>query len=76
MPSKPPSEVDRPEPAVGQVWRNMEGLEFWIFEQHRNEFRYIDSSGDVSSLIPSHAIVLPSDTYVGEFGGFKIREEK
>lgn len=76
MTLKPSDPVpSRPEPAVGQVWRSQIGQEFWIVEEHRGEFRFIDVRGEISSLITQRYVVDESDTYVGQFAGFKVQEE-
>ena len=76
MPSKPPIDpVHRPEPAVGQVWRTTCGREYVVLGQPY-AFVCVNSNGHIDEgfATPSQC-VLPEDTYVGQFAGFKVQEE-
>lgn len=66
-----PSE-NRPAPAVGQVWREECGREYVIAEELCG-FVCVYPTGEIDTGFdsPSH-VVLPTDTYVGQFRGFKV----
>lgn len=62
--------IERPEPKVGQVWKSAQGDRFIVKDKFRGMFMLVFEIGDWT-----HGNVQKPDTYVGEFGGFKIRGE-
>lgn len=66
--------MERPEPAVGQVWRSLDGSRFWI-QKDTYEFWFsrVYESGEKSTgySAPSSCVCM-SDVYEGQFRGFKV----
>lgn len=76
MPSKPPIDpVHRPEPAVGQVWRDEGGMMFVVANGRDGNKAsvFYEDLGAVWDL-PIHRAVEPSDVYIGQFAGFNVQE--
>lgn len=69
-----PSE-NRPAPAVGQVWRHANGVEYVILQYCGMLFnRCFCADGIIGGGIPNlKDVVLSEDTYVGHFDGFKVK---
>jgi len=68
--------MERPEPAVGQVWRTSDGSRYWIQKDpYEFWFNRVYESGDKSTGYSSPSVcVTMSDVYVGQFGGFRVNE--
>lgn len=78
MPPKPSDPVHRPEPAVGQVWRTEDGREF-IVTYHfpgRNIVSVVWATvRALTNYHPEYRSFKDTDTYVGQFDGFKVKGE-
>lgn len=69
--------MSRPEPAVGQVWRTVEGDLYVLFRDSLlRGFRrfYVHGFMTVQSE-ELNLLVSQSCVYVGQFAGFKVQEE-
>jgi hypothetical protein len=67
--------MERPEPAVGQVWKDDGGLLFVLFNGTHDKALSVvyEDFGAVWDL-PIHRAIEATDTYVGPFDGFKVKE--
>jgi len=69
--------MERPVPAVGQVWRTMTGMEYMIgYAKIDRMYRrvFLDSAViGVATHCPQ--TISHTDTFVGQFAGFKIEED-
>ena len=69
--------MERPKPAVGQVWRTSVGSLFLLTTSNEDgKLNFVCQSCDVGIPVsPSH-IVDSTDTYVGQFRGFKVEVQE
>jgi hypothetical protein len=69
--------MERPEPAVGQVWRDEDG-QLFVVSNCRDDKTASVFYEDLWAVwdLPIHRAVEQSDTYVGQFDGFKVKETK
>lgn len=68
-----PSE-NRPAPAVGQVWRTACGSEYVIgYAEFDRKYRRVFVNGaEIGVATISPGTISHTDTYVGQFRGFKV----
>jgi hypothetical protein len=70
--------MERPEPAVGQVWRTRSGNHFVISRSRfttGSQYSITFENGDCISCCDTVSeCVSETDTYVGQFDGFKVKE--
>lgn len=67
------SEPVRPEPAVGQVWRDEDGRLYVLANGIDNLVSiWYEDLGAVFN-IPKSVAVQETDTYIGQYDGFKVK---
>lgn len=73
MPSKPESE--QPAPAVGQVWCDRYGYDFLLESDEVDEGHGFLTLTAIDGVHREVKRVTDTDTYVGQFAGFKVEGE-
>ena len=70
--------IERPEPAVGQVWRTSEGDVYVLFRDSLlRGFRRFYVHGFMTVQSESlNLLVSPSCVYVGQFAGFNVKGDE
>lgn len=67
---------ERPEPAVGQVWQRLSGVQYAIIEGDGISYAKMYTANDVIHGFDSLWHVIDNDdTYRGKLAGFKVQEE-